>query len=61
MPTIQSSSMAIKFLTPLSKLYGDFEYTKDTNDLLIDFSKLNDTAERELWNFDGIILFGIDV
>ena len=53
--------MAGKFLTPLSKIYGDFEYTKDTNDLLIDFSKLNDTAERELWNFDDIMLFGIDV
>ena len=29
------------FLTPLSKLYGNFEYTKDSTDILIGFDQLN--------------------
>ena len=49
------------FLTPLSKIYGEFEYTKDSTDILIDFEKKNDIAQRENWNFDDILLFGIDV
>ena len=32
------------FLTPLSKLYGKFEYTKDSTDILIDFENANETA-----------------
>ena len=49
------------FLTPLSKLYGSFEYTKDSTDILRDFSNLNHVAEDEAWNFDDLVLFGIDV
>ena len=49
------------FLTPLSKLYGSFEYTKDSNDLLLDFMRLNDKASVEDWNFSDMVLFGIDV
>ena len=49
------------FLTPLSKMYGNFEYTKDSTDILIDFSNLNDVATREAWDFSDIVLFGIDV
>ena len=49
------------FLTPLSKLYGMFEYTKDSNDILNDFDKINRVAESDNWNFSDIILFAIDV
>ena len=49
------------FLTPLSKLYGNFEYTKDSNDVLMDFLNLNTVAESEAWDFSDIMLFGIDV
>ena len=49
------------FLTPLSKMYGAFEYTKDSNDILIDFLNLNRVAENESWDFNDIMLFGIDV
>ena len=49
------------FLTPISKLYGTFEYTKDSTDILIDFSKANERALTESWNFDDLLLFGIDV
>lgn len=49
------------FLTPLSKLYGKFEYTKDSTDILIDFEKLNMIAANESWDFSDLILFGIDV
>ena len=49
------------FLTPLSKMYGNFEYTKDSTDILIDFLNLNQVAANEAWNFDNVMLFGIDV
>ena len=49
------------FLTPLSKMYGDFEYTKDSSDILRDFSNLNQVAEEEGWDFNDVMLFGIDV
>ena len=49
------------FLTPLSKLYGKFEYTKDSTDILIDFQNLNEVAGKEKWNFNDLLLFGIDV
>ena len=49
------------FLTPLSKLYGSFEYTKDSNDLLLDFMRLNDKVTVEVWDLDDTVLFGIDV
>ena len=49
------------FLTPLSKLYGDFEYTKDSTDILIDFKRLSQVATEEAWNFDDLTMFGIDV
>ena len=41
------------FLTPLSKLYGNFEYTKDSTDILI--------GTEESWDFNDITLFEIDV
>ena len=49
------------FLTPLSKLYGSFEYTKDSTDVLIDFEKANEKAQNESWDFDDLLMFGIDV
>ena len=49
------------FLTPLSKVYGNFEYTKDSTDILIDFEKANENAKNERWNFDDLLMFGIDV
>ena len=49
------------FLTPLSRLYGDFEYTKDSTDILIDFERLNKVATNESWDFEDLTLFGIDV
>ena len=49
------------FLTPLSKMYCDFEYTKDSTDILIDFDKLNEVAVNEAWDFRDITLFLIDV
>ena len=49
------------FLSPLSQMYGSFEYTKDSNDILIDFLNINHTAENESWDFSDITLFGIDV
>ena len=49
------------FLTPLSQMYGEFECTEDSTDILIDFEKKNEIAQRENWNFDDILLFGIDV
>ena len=49
------------FLTPLSKNYGAFEFTKDSTDILVDFEKVNETAASENWNFDDILMFGIDV
>ena len=49
------------FLTPLSKLYGKFEYTKDSTTILIDFENQNETALNESWDFTDLILFGIDV
>ena len=49
------------FLTPLSKFYGRFEYTKDSTDILIEFDKLNQVAQTNEWDFKDIILFGIDV
>ena len=49
------------FLTPLSKIYGEFEYTKDSTDILIDFEKINQKSASENWNLDDILMFGIDV
>ena len=42
-------------------MYGNFEYTKDSTDILIDFLYLNRVAENEEWNFNDEMLFGIDV
>ena len=49
------------FLTPLSKLYGNFEYIKDTNDFLVNIEKVKDRATSENWNWDSYVLFAIDV
>ena len=49
------------FLTPLSKIYGKFEYTKDSTDILINFEKLNELANNESWDFSDLVLFGVDV
>ena len=49
------------FLTPLSTLYGKFEYIKDTSDFLIEIEKLKEKASSENWNWDHYLLFTIDV
>ena len=47
MSLCQMQSWLESFLTPISKLYGTFEYTKDSTDILIDFSKANERALTE--------------
>ena len=40
-------------------MYGKFEYTKDSTDILIDFDKANETATIEAWNFNDLVMFGM--
>ena len=49
------------FLTPLSKLYGDFEYIKDSTDFLVKLEMMKSVAEEEAWNVENMIIFTIDV
>ena len=48
-------------LTPFSKKYGIFEYTKDSSDVLQNISDLNEQISREHWNLQKATLFTIDV
>ena len=46
------------FLTPLAKLYGDFEYIKDSTDML---QHIETTKNLGNINWDDVVLFTIDV
>ena len=48
-------------LSPLSKLFGRFEYIKDSTDFLIKFDTLKSRADEESWNFKNMIIFTVDV
>ena len=49
------------FLTPLSKKFGVFEYTKDTYSILENIAAINQQAVDNNWNLDRSMLFSIDV
>ena len=49
------------FLTPLHKVYGKFEYIKDSNDMLIAINEVKTVAVEENWNWNIVTLFTIDV
>ena len=49
------------FLTPFSKSYGIFEYTKDTSTILQCIEDTNKKIEEEQWNLIKATLFSIDV
>ena len=48
-------------LTPFSKEYGAFEYTKDTSTILECIQDTNDKIIQEHWDLNKAILFSIDV
>ena len=48
-------------LQPLSKLYGSFEYIKDSTDYLIHIENIKKVAKEENWDWDDFILFNVDV
>ena len=48
-------------LSPLSKLFGKFEYIKDSTDFLIKFDDVKSIAKEESWNWQNMILFTVDV
>ena len=49
------------FLTPLSKEFGVFEYTKDTYSILESIATFNQQTVDNDWNLDESMLFSIDV
>ena len=49
------------FLSSLAISYGKFEYTKDTNNFLMEVERVKMDAAAENWNWDYFILFSIDV
>ena len=49
------------FLTPLAIRYGNFEYIKNSNDMLVKIEEVKSTAVEEMWDWDMITLFTIDV
>jgi hypothetical protein len=49
------------FLTPLSKKFGLFEYTKDTSSILENIQSINRDADINKWNLKKSMLFSIDV
>ena len=49
------------FLTPLSKLYGDFEFIKDSTDFLLKLETMKSVAIEECWEMKNMIIFTIDV
>ena len=48
-------------LTPFSKEYGIFEYTKDTNSILQCIEEINSRIEEEDWDLKIATLFSVDV
>ena len=49
------------FLTPFSREYGIFEYTKDTTTILQCIQNTNKDIDEQHWNLQQAILFSIDV
>ena len=49
------------FLTPLSKLYGKFEFIKDSNDFLLKLETIKSIASTESWDMKNMLLFTVDV
>ena len=48
-------------LTPLSKLYGHFEYIKDSTDFLVHLENVKEKAVNEQWDWNNIVLFSVDI
>ena len=48
-------------LTPFSKEYGVFEYTKDSSCVLEEIASLNETVMNEHWDLNKATLFTVDV
>ena len=48
-------------LTPFSKEYGVFEYTKDSNCVLEEIESLNEKITNEHWDLNKATLFAVDV
>ena len=57
----QIQSWVEHLLTPFSKEYGVFEYTKDSNCILNEIAFLNETIMNEHWNLNKATLFAVDV
>ena len=49
------------FLAPLCKVYGKFEYIKDSNDMLIAINEVKTVAVEENWDWNTVTLFTIGV
>ena len=49
------------FLTPLSKHYGNFEYIKDSGEFLLNLENIKVKALNEQWDWEGMVLFSVDV
>ena len=48
-------------LTQLSKLYGSFEYIKDSTDFLVHLENVKTNAVNEEWDWNNMVLFSVDV
>ena len=48
-------------LTPFSKEYGVFEYTKDSNCILKEIAFLNQTVLNEHWDLNKAMIFAVDL
>ena len=49
------------FITPLAIRYGNFEFIKDSNDMLCEIEQIKTIATEELWDWDKKTLFTIVV
>ena len=49
------------FLSPLARLYGSFEYIKDSSDYLINLENIKTVASCENWDWEETVLFTVDV
>ena len=48
-------------LNPISKIYGRFEYIKDSFDFLKKIENVKSVAVEECWDWENLILFTVDV
>ena len=49
------------FLTPLSIMYGNFEYIKDSSSFLYKLENIKSIAREENWDLDKMTIFTVDV